>query len=133
MVAIAAKQKPKTEIRIAFSVENQIPWHSLLLSQYGIAASRISATVGTITPAHAGSMCSSNSCRFRKYQGALEGVGVVSASARLSKGASNIALNTSSAIVNRTAAMNSMKTRSGQTRTSSSRSRRGRLRTAAAA
>ena len=58
-----------------------------LRSRYGIAAKNPSAIVGRRTPAHALSMCSSSSCRFRKYHGALEGLGVTSGLARLSSGA----------------------------------------------
>src|SRR6476646_3212440 len=51
-----------------------------------MTAIRISATVGTITPARAGFIWSSNSWRFRKYHGALEGLGVLSGFARARNG-----------------------------------------------
>ena len=40
-----------------------------------------------MTPAKAGCMCSSSSCKFMKYQGALEGLGVTVGSASSSSGA----------------------------------------------
>ena len=71
-------------------------------------------------------MCSSSSCRLRKYHGALDGFGVTSGLARLISGALMSADMIVNESVNRTAQMNSTNTRSGQTRSSSSRSRRGR-------
>src|SRR4030067_3056604 len=84
------------------------------------------ATVGTRTPAQALSMCSSSSWRLRKYQGALDGLGVTLRLARLRRGALMKTERIVKGMVNSAAAMNSMKTRGGQTRTSSSRSRLGR-------
>ncbi len=77
----------QTLIATAFGVPNQTPWPSWLRSRYGTAASTIRKTVGTMTPASAGFMCSSSSCRLRKYHGALDGFGVTSALARLISGA----------------------------------------------
>src|SRR3990172_265348 len=45
------------------------------------------AMVGTRTPAQALSMCRSSSWRLRKYQGALDGLGVTFRLARLRSGA----------------------------------------------
>ena len=86
-----------------------------------MAASAMSATVGTTTPASAGCMWSSSSCRLRKYHGALEGFGVCAGLARSCSGALMTIARSVSVSVKSTAAMNSTKTRSGQTRSSSSR------------
>src|SRR5256885_11049443 len=117
-------------IRTEYFVPNQIPCASRLRSRYGIAAKKPRAMVGRRTPAHALSMCSNSSCRLRKYQGALDGLGVTSVLARFSRGALIRTERITKVIVNRTAEMNSTKTRSGQTSTSSSRSRLGRGRAA---
>src|SRR3989337_2618141 len=82
--------------------------------------------VGSRTPAQALSMCNSSSCRFKKYHGALDGLGVTSALARFSSGALMKTERMRKVMVKTTAEMNSMKTRSGHTSTSSSRSRLGR-------
>src|SRR6266540_2983415 len=117
-------------IRTEYLVPNQMPCASRLRSKYGMAAKKPRAMVGRRTPAHALSMCSNSSCRLRKYQGALEGLGVTSVLARFRRGALIRTERMTKVIVNRTAEMNSTKTRSGQTRTSSSRSRFGRGRAA---
>src|SRR3972149_238725 len=52
-----------------------------------MAARPMRAKVGTMTPARAGCMCRSSSCRFMKYQGALEGLGGRFRVARFSSGA----------------------------------------------
>src|SRR6266508_1236172 len=93
---------------------------------YGIAMKNPSAIVGRRTPAQALSMCRRSSWRLRKYQGALDGFGVTSWLARFNSGAFMNTERIRNVIVNRTAEMNSTKTRSGQTNTSSSRSRFGR-------
>ena len=80
---------------------------------------------GTITPASAGCMCSSSSCRFRKYHGALDGFGVRSGLACASSGAFTSQDKTISKSSMTRAAMNSMISRCGQTNTVSSRSTRG--------
>src|SRR5713101_3080256 len=71
-------------------------------------------------------MCNRSSWRLRKYHGAFDGFGVTSALARFSRGALMRTDRRRNVIVNNTAEMNSTKTRSGQTSTSSSRSRFGR-------
>src|SRR3972149_33162 len=91
-----------------------------------MAAKKARAIVGTRTPAQALSMCSSSSWRLRRYQGALDGLGVTLRCARFRRGALMKTDRIRNVTVNSTAATNSMKTRSGQTRTSSSRSRLGR-------
>ena len=67
---------------------------------------------------------------IEEVPGALEGLGVTSVLARFSRGALISTERMTKVIVNRTAEMNSTKTRSGQTSTSSSRSRFGRGRAA---
>ncbi len=68
-------------------------------------------------------MCRSSSCRFMKYHGAFDGFGVMFEFAWFSSGASTTDERITNVIVKTTAAMNSMKTRSGQTSSSWSRSR----------
>src|SRR3990172_4780745 len=90
-----------------------------------MTAKKPRAMVGRRTPAQALSMWRRSSWRLRKYQGALDGFGVTSELARFRSGALMKTESIRKLIVKRTAAMNSMNTRSGQTRTSSSRSRLG--------
>ena len=77
-----------------------------------------SAIVGMVTPASPASMCRSSSCKFMRYQGAFDGLGVMFAFARSSRGALAYTESTTKATVNRTAQMNSTNTRSGQTSSS---------------
>src|SRR3954466_14423904 len=63
-------------IASAFGVPNHLPISLGSRSKYGMMAIRARAADGMITPARAGCMCSSSSCRFRKYHGALDGFGV---------------------------------------------------------
>src|SRR3990172_6931726 len=115
-----------TVIRAEYFVPNHPPCMWRLRSTYGIRSKKARATVGTRTPAQALSMCSSSSWRLRKYQGALDGLGVTLRFARFKRGALMKTERIRKVTVNSTAETNSMKTRSGQTRTSSSRSRFGR-------
>src|SRR5258708_780733 len=72
---------------------------------------------GTSTPANDGCMCSSSSCRFRKYQGALDGLGVLSALAWASSGAWRMIETRMMLSKISIAARNSIVTRCGQTYT----------------
>ena len=85
-----------------------------------MAAIAAKASVGTITPASPASMCSSSSCRFRKYHGAFDGFGVWFGLACAVSGALNsteTAIRSSRKTVAQTA---STTTSDGQTITSSS-------------
>src|SRR5215218_10183123 len=85
-----------------------------------MAAIAPSASVGTMTPASPASICSSSSCRFRKYHGAFDGFGVWFGLACAVNGALNsteAAIKISRKTVAQTA---STTTSDGQTITSSS-------------
>src|SRR3989304_8961592 len=97
--------------RTEYLVPNQMPWAWRLRSRYGTEAKKTRAMVGRMTPAQALSMCSSSSWRFRKYQGALDGLGVTSGLARFSSGALMNTERMRKVMVNRTAEMNSMNTK----------------------
>src|SRR6202521_883785 len=76
--------------------------------------------VGKATPAISGGKRESSSCRPRKYQGALEGLGVMPGFALPSKGACNQIETMITKTVMATATMNSLKTNSGKETTISS-------------
>ena len=76
--------------------------------------------VGKATPAISGGKRESSSCRPRKYQGALEGFGVMPGLAWPSNGACNQTETRIKKAVIATAAMNSLKTNSGKETTISS-------------
>src|SRR5438445_4887220 len=80
---------------------------------------------GSTTPAIQGSKWTSISCRPRKYQGALEGFGVLVGFAGSSIGASTVKLHTMSTRSRMQPAMNSARTRYGQVWTLSGRSAAG--------
>ena len=121
-----ANAAEKSAILTAFGVPNQTPCPALERSMYGIMNRMMIANVGAITPPSAGCMCSSSSWKLARYQAAFDGLGVMSRFASFRSGASRMVERMMNASVKTTAAMNSTKTRSGQTRSSCSRSRRGR-------
>ena len=82
---------------------------------------RRARAVGTITPARPASMCSSSSCRFRKYHGAFDGFGVWFGLACAVSGALNEAPRAAIRSSRKTVAQTASTTTSdGQTITSSS-------------
>ena len=102
-------------IRFPFALVNQMPTPSRLVSIYGITAMNVSQTVGTITPARPLSMWSSSSCRFSRYHGAFDGLGVQSGVAWSCSGALKAAAMTKRPIDQSIDAMNSMTRRCGHT------------------
>src|SRR5438067_3736682 len=111
----------KIEIETAFAVPNQRPTSDVSRSKYGISGIAPNNTpAGMSTPANDGCMCSNNSCRFKKYHGALDGFGVRSGLACASSGDCMMIDTTTRLSRISIDAMNSMVTRCGQTYTSRS-------------
>src|SRR2546427_6744971 len=92
---------------------------------YGITISPTMIKDGSTTPAIHGSKLTSVSCSPRKYQGALEGFGVLVGFAGSSIGASTVMLHTMSTRRRMQPEMNSARTRYGQVWTLSGRSAAG--------
>src|SRR3972149_4331680 len=69
---------------------NHVPAPHRSWSMSGITVSTARNSVGIITPASVGCICSSSSWRFMKYQGALDGFSVTSGLAKSRRGASMI-------------------------------------------
>src|SRR2546430_1878887 len=91
-----------------------------LRSRNGTRIMSTITNVGKATPAISGGKRESSSCRPRKYQGALEGFGVMPGLAWPSNGACNQTETRIKKAVIATAAMNSLKTNSGKETTISS-------------
>src|SRR5438067_3024437 len=85
-----------------------------LRSRNGTRIIRTITKVGKATPAISGGKRESNSCRPRKYQGALEGFGVMPGFACPNNGACNQIETSNRKTVIATAAMNSLKMNSGK-------------------
>src|SRR5713101_8699332 len=92
------------------------------MSMYGMTIKPMMMKVGSTTPACHGSKNTSISCRPRKYQGALDGLGVLVGFAGSSIGASTVMLHTNRTRSRMQPEMNSARTRYGQVWTLSGRS-----------
>src|SRR2546429_8814724 len=90
-----------------------------LRSRNGTKIMSTITNVGKATPAISGGKRESSSCRPRKYQGALGGVGVMPGVARPSNGACNQTETRIKKAVIATAAVNSLKKKSGEETTHS--------------
>src|SRR5208282_177167 len=84
------------------------------MSRYGMSIKPTMMKLGRTTPAYHGSKKTSISCKPRKYQGALEGLGVRVGFDGSSRGALIVSDQTVSTTITSAAIRNSLRTRKGQ-------------------